>query len=223
MEKFSGVHVLGYYQTGDDRGAFPRSVVHSDKIYRHPDLQQMVVNAFRLRFTVYNFDISDVIAYIEFKPKAGDGLEEWFHWDRVHYSSLWQFSRHRLAGKGDQFTMSMHSSRKKRYEDRVFYINQKWTGCKRDAGWFMAKSDHAGREAMRVRDGLKNTKNHNCKSWENWWTYEQAKQVGECQVVDRYQPPAFLYSPTKKPIRYHQNKAPLAGMITIEVASTTEE
>ncbi len=225
IEKYSGVHIVPFYRTGNKDPAYPGfSVVYPDRMYRHPNMDQELLNAFEIRFTVFNYDVTEVVAYVEFYPQPGDGTEGWFSWDRWHYSSLWDLSAtHRINDFGDQFRFIMaQGGRRQEYQDRLFYINQKWTGCRRDAGWFMSKSDCAGREQLRVEDNQQRPAEQICVTWENWWTYPQAAVNDNCEPMSKYQPPAFIYSPTSAPIRYTKNAATMAGMITIEVAPRPE-
>ncbi len=133
MEAFSGVSLKVYFETGARDPAMPgQSEVYPEKMYRHPDILDKLSSAEKIRFLIFDFDKENIVSEVVFEePDSDDGFMGWFHWDYVHYSSLWDFSTRKFGNSGARMEYNHR-------EKRLFYINSKWSACSGDEVYFQA-------------------------------------------------------------------------------------
>ena len=142
VESFSGVNIYNYFKDGSVEPALSDlSIVHFDKIYRHPRMQDKIISAAYIRFTVYDFDGEIIMKQIEFKA-TGD-LESWFHWGTVLWTYGWNLeSSYTDSNNGHNFNIKDDSTFHN--QERYFQISEFWITCPGDSAWFTAFTRYDG-------------------------------------------------------------------------------
>ena len=192
VDAYSGVHLYNYFREGSTLPAVPGlSKVHYDGIFRHPLLESRISKAAYIRFTVYDAAKNDAKLHLVFEPRPEDSLEDWFNWDRVVESSLWEFEQ--VLGQ-ELFKLRIPPDGSHLSKHRFFNIQHNWTSCAGKTGWFLASIKFSEADATCA------------DSWENWWENDQS-------LLN--QPPAFFYSTTSARMLY--SDMAFGGKITIEV------
>ncbi len=166
MEPFSGVNIVKYFETGDRQPAVPGfSEIYPEKMYRHPDILDKLSSADKIRILVFDFEKENIVSEVVYSgPDAGDGFMEWFDWDHVFYSSLWDFSTRSVGHWGEMMKYNFANR-------RIFYMSSRWNSCPGDETFFAVIS---------VPDAT-------C-GWEHWYNHDKYPHLG------RNQPPVMFYS-----------------------------
>ena len=198
VEAFSGVNIHRYFTAGDESPATPTAVVNADQIYRHNDMIKLLSEAKFIRFSVFDLDLSRA-QYLIFETVTEDNFESWFTWDRVYYSSSWNFQGRRTGGRGNKFMIRDPSSNERLSNLRFFQIYDYYEGnnCI-DVGWFVALSKDP--YALPY-----------CP-YEKWWN--RADYVNAFPLSN-VQSPAFYYTDTLNSLDFNYHK--LGGKISIDV------
>ena len=186
--------MLNYFRTGDKSAAYPpQGVVKEDKIFRKEDLKLYIYMADEIKLTMYEFeDETKVAGEIMFRSVPGDDLEGWFKWERAVDTTLWDLETRTQGGAGNFVRILQENT-------RVFYINNNYGGCDKDAGWFGAYITSSGQTGGDV-----------C-AYGRWWEREDLKQLGD--EANKFQLPLLLYSP--KPGYVPAIEQKLGGKFTI--------
>ena len=189
MEAFCGAHPVFFFESGQINN--PReAVVYPDRMYRHPQIEGLLGNADRIRFSIYNLDRTAVVAYVEFEPQPGDGLIGWWDGDRVVASSWWDVN----TDTYDHVFRLANS-----YFVSFKILTAAIPSCSKIAGWFFVSAFNPFSSAVV------------CLNFQKWWTYPQVEDMGV-----RYQQPAFFYTATSAPVLFENGPFELGGAITIE-------
>ena len=194
VDAYSGIHLYNYFKEGSTLPAVPGlSEVRHAGIFRHPLLQSRLSDAAYIRFTVYDVTKSQPVHYLTFEPRSGDGMENWFTWDRVVESSLWEFE----TGADDlTFMIRIPADGHHLRNHRFFNIQYNWAGCAEDTGWFLATIKYSEMDPTCAGQ----------YEWEKWWA---------SNVSLHNQPPAFYFATTAA--RMLNKQMSIGGKITLEV------
>ena len=201
VEAYSGVNIYRYFTAGDESPATPTAVVNANQIYRHNDMIKILSEAKFIRFSVFDLDLTRA-QYLIFETVPQDNFESWFTWDRVYYSSLWNFQGRKTGGRGNKFTIRDPSVDPRVSNHRYFQINEYYSseGCV-DFGWFVALTKDPNLEPY-------------C-AYEKWWNRDDyVNPVPPYKV----QSPAFFYTDTVESNDFDNNK--FGRKITIDKLPT---
>ena len=89
VQSLCGINVFSYYHFGEIIEASGSSVVYRDKIFRHPQLHQMIENAATIRVVVFDFEMANEVQELQFH--GGTGAVSWFSNTQLDSMTYWQF------------------------------------------------------------------------------------------------------------------------------------
>ena len=93
VESFSGVDPLHFLTTGELVNPNAGKPVKNDKVFRSPNLDSQMKNAKLIKFQVFNFEKTSVVAELVFRG-TGD-LQSWFSSENLAKSGRWDLQGNR--------------------------------------------------------------------------------------------------------------------------------